>query len=203
MKRFISVLLAVILSIPLFGVTAYGDDGKYTKTMVIYNAVLMEEEVPDLPFRYDFSAFVDEVHFSQEDMEVMIIGGRTGLQPYVDTILEASVEYGLNPVFLLAQFGIESSWGTSNMFLTRNNIGGWKSGDGSYRYFESVEECIWAIAESLATEYANPNHWKYCGGDTVEDVLSVYCPSSRGYVELMYEIMFTLQTKAFENRGYI
>ena len=45
--------------------------------------------------------------------------------------------YGVNAIYLMALSAEESAWGRSELAITRNNIGGIKASDGSWRYFNS------------------------------------------------------------------
>lgn len=156
MKKFIAILLAFLIVVPVYGYEVFTDDSDYTL----------------------------------EEFEYVLDGLRTGLKPYAWTILETGKYYGINPLYLLAKFGLESGWGTSSYFVEKNNIGGWRLYDGSFRSFESVEECIWFIAEGLL-EYNNPDSWKYTGPN-LEDVAYRYCQDD-GYAEVLVSIMDELQ----------
>lgn len=139
---------------------------------------------------YGYEVFTDETDYTLEEFEYVLTNLREGLSPYAWTILETGKYYGINPLYLLAKFGLESGWGTSTYFKEKNNIGGWRQYDGSFRSFDSVEECIWFIAEGLL-EYNNPDSWKYTGSK-LEDVAYRYC-QDENYVEILTDIMDELQ----------
>ena len=182
MKRFMIALL-IIFSLMQLNVVAYGTDN--SEELIVYS----------------YEVFTDQHTYSVEELEYALQSPRDGLQQYADTIIEVCKEYNVNPIFSIAQFGVESGWGKSELFKEYNNLGGWKNGDGTYTKFDSAEECIEIVIKSLATEYMNPQHWKYCGGSTIEDIATRYCPNGGDtYVDLISEIMTTLQDKVNEYR---
>lgn len=105
---------------------------------------------------------------------------RKALVPYVDTFLEAEETYGINAFYLICKFGLESGWGQYES--GENNIGGWTNADGTYKDFDSVEDCIMYISESLSTSYKNTV------GTRLEDVCERYCPNE-DYLETLLGIM--------------
>lgn len=139
---------------------------------------------------YGHEVFIDETNYTLEEFEHVLKGLREGLAPYAWVILETGKYYGVNPLYLLAKFGLESGWGTSYYFKEKNNIGGWRLYDGSFRTFDSVEECIWFITEGLL-EYNNPESWKYTGSK-LEDVAYRYC-QDENYANVLVGIMDELQ----------
>lgn len=185
MKQFLSIALATFMSLNNVVYATETPPPPLIDSPSSCPVIVAEEKI----VHNDYSALVEEVNVDVEDLISVIDGNKSGLQPYVRSIYEISVKYGVNPVFLVAQFGIESGWGTSELFLTKNNLAGWRSNDGSYKYFNKVEECIERVAENYANQYTNPEHWKYCGGDSIEQILSVYAPNNQHYIDLMYEIM--------------
>ena len=130
MKRFIIALL-IIFSLTQLSIVAYGTDNN--EELIVYS----------------FAVFTDVHNYSAEELEYALEGSRDGLQPYADTIIEVCKEYNVNPIFSIAQFGVESGWGKSELFKEYNNLGGWKNGDGTYTKFDSVEECIEIVIKSV------------------------------------------------------
>ena len=62
---------------------------------------------------YGYEVFTDETDYTLEEFEYVLTNLREGLSPYAWTILETGKYYGINPLYLLAKFGLESGWGTS------------------------------------------------------------------------------------------
>lgn len=83
-----------------------------------------------------------------------------GLAPYYNTFVEAGNKYNVDYKLLIAISALESGWGTSYYAIHNNNIFGWCSGQ---QKFNSVEECIYYVAEFMSREYLNPNGMYYEG----------------------------------------
>lgn len=141
--------------------------------------------------------FTDEISYTTEEFQSVLKGSRSGLYDYAWVIVETGKYYGINPLYLLAKFGLESGWGTSKLFVEKNNIGGWRNYDGSYRSFDTVEDCVWHISNGLM-EYNNPDSWKYTGPE-LEDVVYRYC-QDEGYADVLISIMNELQKEIEEYR---
>jgi len=119
--------------------------------------------------------------YTQEQLEqAMQSESYKKMLPYVDTIMEAEKEYGVNALYLLCKLGFESGWGKH--MAAKNNIGGWKNIYGEFKDFKSVENCIMYIAENLSTIFKDDV------GTRLEDVCERYCPEE-GYLEMLMEIM--------------
>ena len=119
--------------------------------------------------------------YTKEELESALSGDSyKHMLPHVDALLKAEETYGVNAFYLFCKFGFESGWG--RYMSGANNIGGWTSSDGSYRDFESVEECIMHIAKALSTSY------KDAVGSRLEDVCRRYCPTDE-YLNTLMGIM--------------
>lgn len=101
-------------------------------------------------------------------------GLRKSLKTYAWAFLEAERTYNVNAVFLSAVAAFESGWGESSIARNRNNLFGW-TGNGGYRYFDSVPECIMYVAKHLRTNYLTPGGSCFHGYE-VEDIAVSYCP---------------------------
>lgn len=152
--------------------------------VIIEPVYILEETNQEINADFDvmkpcgFSARELRYALSTESYKAMI--------PYVDTLVEAERTHGVNALYLLCTFGLESGWGKHH--AAPNNIGGWTDTDGSYLPFDSVEECIMHIAEKISTEYREEV------GSRLEDVCYRYCPLD-GYLELLMDIMANRQEK--------
>ena len=82
--------------------------------------------------------------------------------------------YGVNAVYLMALSAEESAWGRSELAITRNNIGGIKATDGSWRYFNSWGDCLDYKARLLKNQYLSENGCYY-NGLSIWDVNEMYC----------------------------
>lgn len=102
---------------------------------------------------------------STEDLERGLL---KELKSYSDVFIQAEEEYGVNAVFLSSVAALESGWGTSDVAINKNNIFGWTSNDG-YLEFDSIEDCILEVAETISRNYLSDDGIYY-RGDTVSAV---------------------------------
>lgn len=116
----------------------------------------------------------DELSYCVNDPE------RYKMMQYIDYIIQSEKKYGVNSLYLLCQLGLESGWGkyTSG----KNNIGGWTTNDGSYKDFESVEDCIMHISRNISTYY------KDSVGTKLKNVCSLYS-TNKNYCNMLIDIM--------------
>lgn len=63
--------------------------------------------------------FTDETSYTTEEFQSVLKGSRSGLYDYAWVIVETGKYYGINPLYLLAKFGLESGWGTSKLFVEK------------------------------------------------------------------------------------
>lgn len=89
------------------------------------------------------------------------------LIPLASCFLEAEELYGVNACYLASIAGLESGWGRYQ--FKENNLFGFGS-----KSFESPEECIYYVAEFLATEYLSEDGRYYGGGTTLYHVNKYY-----------------------------
>ena len=82
--------------------------------------------------------------------------------------------YGVNAIYLMALSAEESAWGRSELAITRNNIGGIKASDGSWRYFDSWGDCLDYKTRLLKNQYLSENG-SYYNGLSIWDVNEMYC----------------------------
>ena len=135
-------------------------------------------------------AFAADSFYSLEELEY-ILKPYPNFSSYANTFYEVSNKYELNPIYLISKFGLESGWGTSELFKTKNNIGGWKMNSGEYRIFSSPEESIDFIASCLADRYQN---W------TLEEICAIYCTDD-GYYDYIAMLMNDFNDKIKEYRS--
>lgn len=87
------------------------------------------------------------------------------MKEYAEIFLEAERRTGINAFFLTAVAGLESGWGKSPLARNRNNLFGW-TGKSGYMAFDSVEQCIFHVADCLKEFYLTEGG-KYFNGYTV------------------------------------
>lgn len=156
------------------------------KPLVVEQELTIKRIVPKQTIDENFDIF-QPCGYTVEELEYAVSdNSRDELLPYIDTFLEAEDTYGVNAFYLLCKLGLESGWGQYES--GENNIGGWTNGDGSYKDFESVEECILYISRNLSTRY------KESVGSKLGDVCRMYCPGD-GYLETLMGIMLDREAK--------
>ena len=152
----------------------------------------LEQEEKPVPVVTSYEVFVTEILYSQEEiMWVLTHSGRDEFALYSHAFYQAQLDYGLNPIYLMAKFGLETGWGTSHLFLTKNNVGGWRLNNGEYKTFESVPASIDFIASRIAERYQ---------GWTLQEICVKYCTDD-GYYNQVYGIMEILNEEIEQYRG--
>lgn len=82
--------------------------------------------------------------------------------------------YGVNAIYLMALSAEESLWGRSNLAISNNNIGGIKSSDGGWRYFDNWYDCLDYKTRLLKNQYLSEDG-SYYNGYSIWDVNDMYC----------------------------
>lgn len=109
------------------------------------------------------------------------------LADYADLFVECEDEYEVNAVLLASLAALESGWARSDLAVDKNNLFGWKLSDGEYAAFESKEQCILEVAESISENYLSETGAYYTGDTLVENVAEYYSPSEE-WIELLKEV---------------
>ena len=83
--------------------------------------------------------------------------------------IDVQEKYGVNALILVAIAANESSWGTSNIAMTKNNLFGLNAIDSnpgqSSNYYSNINDCIKDMAQQyMSKEYLYSANWKYFGG---------------------------------------
>ena len=138
------------------------------------------------PINGYFDIFIPS-NFTYDDLyKALSSGPHAGLQHLIGAFIDAEQIYGVNSLYLMSTIGYESGWGKYHSGL--NNLGGWKTLDGSWRDFSSEYECIMTIAEGLSTSFREDV------GGSLYAVTSRYCPDP-GYMDMLMQIMQEQQNK--------
>lgn len=88
-------------------------------------------------------------------------------------LIELQNKYGVSASLMAAIANCESAYGKSNAARTKNNVAGIMSKSSGYMKlasFESVDECLEAMAQNLRNNYINK------GYVTISQIHSKYCP---------------------------
>lgn len=109
------------------------------------------------------------------------------LADYADLFVECENEYGVNAVLMASLAALESGWARSDLAVGNNNLFGWKLNSGEYEAFESKEQCILEVAESISENYLSETGAYYTGDTLVENVAEYYSPSEE-WIELLKEV---------------
>lgn len=109
--------------------------------------------------------------YSEEELLALIndrVSETSKMYNLGDTFVEMQNSYGVNALLTASIAANESSYGTSNIAQTKNNLFGINAldatpGESSY-YYKTPERCVKDFTETMMSkQYFNPNDWKYCG----------------------------------------
>lgn len=211
-KMFVDVLLFTIaMSLFLVGIFAiitilqkerfYAGEIPATTYIVLQERVCLisksyDEVVEPQDISLNFNILKPSGYTSEELMSALSSENHKEMIPYIYAFINAEKEYGINAFYLMCKLGLESGWGryTSG----NNNIAGWTNNNGSYKDFDSVEDCIMHVASNLSTTYITKV------GTRLEDVCKRYCPDDK-YVKTLMQIMVERQYKidGFKSMGIV
>lgn len=116
---------------------------------------------------------------------------------YAPYYIEAERRYGINAIFLYAIAQNESQNGRSAIAKNKNNLFGW-TGNNGHMTFNSVEECIYYVAEALQNSYLNPDG-RYFSGYSLWDVSRHYNDNDY-WRNLTLEIANVMQNRIVSSR---
>ena len=164
----------------------------YAENLELKNEVsLLENKVSELEgaledFKNEHSNCRPPIMYSYDNVlipsnataEELAKGLRYNLRSCAQYFVEAEKQYGVNAIFLASIAAHESGWGRSSLAINKNNLFGYKQagGGGTFREFESLEECILYVAQVLKNSYLTEGG-KYYNGTSVADVNVKYCSS--------------------------
>lgn len=119
-----------------------------------------------------------EVLSNLTEEQIRKLLSNTPLQKLASKYCEMEKQYNINALFLIGLEANESAYGTSNLAIHRNNLGGTKDGYGSWKSYESWEESLDATSRLLRNEYLNPSGRYYVSNKSVQGINDIYCPQS-------------------------
>lgn len=116
-------------------------------------------------------------------------------QEVISLAQQSEVKYGVPASVTLAQYALESGYGTSNLAVNKNNYFGMKSGSSGWQSFNSMAESFDAHGKLLAKPlYAE----KTAGATNVYEYISAiaetYAPSSDGNAGYVDKIMNIIES---------
>lgn len=159
---------------------------------VVAHAAEIKQGIQELPQRSTDSSWITSEQFSYS-----LIGN---LKDVSDAILAYSGVNEIDPILVAAIAALESGWNSSPVAEKYNNLFGWTNNDGTYRRFESKDECIKYVCEQLKEHYLTPDG-KYFEGYEIADIC-VHYNGSEEWTQAIEEIYKQIQNKVNEYNYY-
>ena len=159
---------------------------------VVANAAEIKQGIQELPQRSKNESWITSDQFSYS-----LIGN---LKDVSDAILAYSGVNEIDPILVASIAALESGWNSSPVAEKYNNLFGWTNNDGTYRRFESKDECIKYVCEQLKEHYLTPDG-KYFEGYEIADIC-VHYNGSEEWTQAIEEIYKQIQNKINEYNYY-
>lgn len=159
---------------------------------VVANAAEIKQGIQELPQRSKNESWITSDQFSYS-----LIGN---LKDVSDAILAYSGVNEIDPILVASIAALESGWNSSPVAEKYNNLFGWTNNDGTYRRFESKDECIKYVCEQLKEHYLTPDG-KYFEGYEIADIC-VHYNGSEEWTQAIEEIYKQIQNKVNEYNYY-
>ena len=159
---------------------------------VVANAAEIKQGIQELPQRSKNKSWITSDQFSYS-----LIGN---LKDVSDAILAYSGVNEIDPILVASIAALESGWNSSPVAEKYNNLFGWTNNDGTYRRFESKDECIKYVCEQLKEHYLTPDG-KYFEGYEIADIC-VHYNGSEEWTQAIEEIYKQIQNKVNEYNYY-
>ena len=159
---------------------------------VVANAAEIKQGIQELPQRSKDVSWITSDQFSYS-----LIGN---LKDVSDAILAYSGVNEIDPILVASIAALESGWNSSLVAEKYNNLFGWTNNDGTYRRFESKDECIKYVCEQLKEHYLTPDG-KYFEGYEIADIC-VHYNGSEEWTQAIEEIYKQIQNKVNEYNYY-
>ena len=159
---------------------------------VVAHAAEIKQGIQELPQRSKDNPCITSDQFSYS-----LIGN---LKDVSDAILAYSGVNEIDPILVAAIAALESGWNSSPVAEKYNNLFGWTNNDGTYRRFESKDECIKYVCEQLKEHYLTPDG-KYFEGYEIADIC-VHYNGSEEWTQAIEEIYKQIQNKVNEYNYY-
>ena len=159
---------------------------------VVAHAAEIKQGIQELPQRSKDNLWITSDQFSYS-----LIGN---LKDVSDAILAYSGVNEIDPILVASIAALESGWNSSTVAEKYNNLFGWTNNDGTYRRFESKDECIKYVCEQLKEHYLTPDG-KYFEGYEIADIC-VHYNGSEEWTQAIEEIYKQIQNKVNEYNYY-
>lgn len=159
---------------------------------VVAHAAEIKQGIQELPQRSK-----DNLCITSDQFSYSLIGN---LKDVSDAILAYSGVNEIDPILVASIAALESGWNSSPVAEKYNNLFGWTNNDGTYRRFESKDECIKYVCEQLKEHYLTPDG-KYFEGYEIADIC-VHYNGSEEWTQAIEEIYKQIQNKVNEYNYY-
>ena len=159
---------------------------------IVAHAYEVKQCIQELPQRSKDSSCITSDQFSYS-----LIGN---LKDVSDAILAYSGVNEIDPILVAAIAALESCWNSSPVAEKYNNLFGWTNNDGTYRRFESKDECIKYVCEQLKEHYLTPDG-KYFEGYEIADIC-VHYNGSEEWTQAIEEIYNQIQERINQYNYY-
>lgn len=125
----------------------------------------------------------------------------TNMEGLGRVIIEAELRYSVNAMVIAAIAIHESSYGSSEIARTKNNLFGIQAYDRSpqesARYFSNKKECILEFTQFLSEDYLTEGGKFFQGGYTLKDVNKVYA-SDKSWSNKVARLVLILDNKIIQ-----
>ena len=158
----------------------------------VAHACEIKQGIQELPQRSTDNPWITSDQFSYS-----LIGN---LKDVSDGILAYSGINEIDPILVASIEALESGWNSSPVAEKYNNLLGWTNNDGTYRRFESKDECIKYVCEQLKEHYLTPDG-KYFEGYEIADIC-VHYNGREEWTQAIEEIYKQIQNKVNEYNYY-
>lgn len=159
---------------------------------IVAHAYEVRQGIQELPQESKDNSWITSDQFSYS-----LIGN---LKVVSDAILAYSGVNEIDPILVASIAALESGWNSSPVAEKYNNLFGWTNNDGTYRRFESKDECIKYVCEQLKEHYLTPDG-KYFEGYEIADIC-VHYNGSEEWTQAIEEIYKQIQNKVNEYNYY-
>jgi beta-N-acetylglucosaminidase len=129
---------------------------------------------------YNFSDLTEPSNATPDKIDKFL--AKSNLHGYGSAYIEAEEKYGVNAYMLASLHVWESGWGTSQIFIEKNNGFGWRAYNESLesaKHFDTVEESIDYVAYKIKTLYLEDNG-KFHNGRGLEEINVKYAQNKDG-----------------------
>ena len=118
---------------------------------------------------------------------------------------EAQEKYSVPASIVLAQYALESGYGTSDLARQNNNYFGMRDGSSGWQKFSSKKDSFMAYGELLSSSlYADKTKGASNSGEYIDAIAETYAPSSDGnnnYAGQIKQIIKDFDLTQYDSKG--